>query len=142
MVKYLVGSKLLLCKARWRHGVVVIITAQLHSTTPELRFCSGSNPARGVSGILDGEDFWQWSQLELNAYRRWTIPQKQFIILLHNFCLHTSLLTPEGPTISWNLQQIRSVIKDDNWSQSWLLFESDAILVLVNDITLFQVANF
>ena len=31
-------------------------TAQLHSTKPELRFCAGSNPARGVSEIRDGED--------------------------------------------------------------------------------------
>ena len=40
----------------WHRGVVVITTAQLHSTKPELRFCTGSNPARGVSGIRDGED--------------------------------------------------------------------------------------
>ena len=39
-----------------RCGVVVITTAQLHSTKPELRFCAGSNPARGVSEIRDGED--------------------------------------------------------------------------------------
>ena len=38
------------------HGVVVITTAQLHSSKPELRFCAGSNPARGVSEIRDGED--------------------------------------------------------------------------------------
>ena len=38
----------------WRHGVVVITTVQLHSTKPELRFCSGLNPARGVSEIRDG----------------------------------------------------------------------------------------
>ena len=31
-------------------------TAQLHSIKPELRFCAGSNPARGVSEIHDGED--------------------------------------------------------------------------------------
>ena len=37
-------------------GVVVITTAQLHSTKPELRFCAGSNPAHGVSEIRDGED--------------------------------------------------------------------------------------
>ena len=40
----------------WYHGVVVITTAQLHSSKPELRFCAGSNPARGVSEIHDGED--------------------------------------------------------------------------------------
>ena len=52
-------------------------TAQLHSTKPELRFCAGSNPARGVSEIRDGEDLWQWSRLEirLNTFRRSTIPQ-------------------------------------------------------------------
>ena len=49
----------------WRRGVVVIATAQLHSTKPELRFCAGSSPARGVSEIRDGEDLWQWSRLEI-----------------------------------------------------------------------------
>ena len=45
-----------LIQTMWRRGVVVITTAQLHSTKPELRFCAGSNPARGVSEIRDGED--------------------------------------------------------------------------------------
>ena len=40
----------------WHRRLVVITTAQLHSTKPELRFCAGSNPARGVSEIGDGED--------------------------------------------------------------------------------------
>ena len=40
----------------WRRGVVVITTAQLHSTKPELRFCTGSNPACSVLEIRDGED--------------------------------------------------------------------------------------
>ena len=40
----------------WHRGVVVITNAQLHSTKPELRFCTGSNPAHGVSEIRDGED--------------------------------------------------------------------------------------
>ena len=40
----------------WHHGVVVITTAQLHSTKPELRFCAGSNAARGMSEIRDGEN--------------------------------------------------------------------------------------
>ena len=35
--------------------LVVITTAQLHPTNPELRFLAGSNPARGVSEIGDGE---------------------------------------------------------------------------------------
>ena len=42
--------------ASWRRGVVVmccldvvvITTAQLHLTKPELRFCAGSSPARAV----------------------------------------------------------------------------------------------
>ena len=37
-------------------GVVIITTAELHSTKSELRFCAGSNPARGVSEIGDGKD--------------------------------------------------------------------------------------
>ena len=52
-------------------SLVVITTAQLHSTKPELRFCASSNPARGVSEIRDGQDLWQ----RLNAFRRSTIPQ-------------------------------------------------------------------
>ena len=68
----------------WCCGVMVITTAQLHSTKPKLRLCAGSNPARGVSEIRDGEDLWQWSRLEirLNVFRRSTIPQKQFIIII------------------------------------------------------------
>ena len=59
-----------------RRGVVVITTVQLHSAKSELRFCAGLVPARGVSEIRDGEDLWQWPQLEirLNACRRSTIP--------------------------------------------------------------------
>ena len=62
--------------------LLVITTAQLHSTEPELKFCAGSNPARGVSEIRDSEDFWQlcWLEIRLNTFRRSTIPQKQFII--------------------------------------------------------------
>ena len=40
----------------WRRGEVVITTAQIYSTKPELMFCEGSNPACGVSEIRDGED--------------------------------------------------------------------------------------
>ena len=39
-------------KLSWLRGVVVITTAPLHS----LKFCAGSNPARGVSEIRDVED--------------------------------------------------------------------------------------
>ena len=38
------------------YGVVVITTAQLDSTRPELRLCAGSNPARDLAEIRDGED--------------------------------------------------------------------------------------
>ena len=67
-----------------RRGVVVIATAQLHSTKAELKFCTGSNPARDVSEICEGEDLWQWSRLgiRLNTFRRSTIPRKQFIIII------------------------------------------------------------
>ena len=41
---------------KWCHGVVVITTAQIHSSKPELRFCKGSKPACSVSEIWDGED--------------------------------------------------------------------------------------
>ena len=37
-------------------GVVVITTAQFHSSKPELRFCTGSKPAFGVSEIHNGEN--------------------------------------------------------------------------------------
>ena len=69
--------------SQWRCGVVVITTAQLHSTKPELRLCAGSNLARSVSEIRDSGDLWQWSQLEirLKVFRQSTIPQKQFIII-------------------------------------------------------------
>ena len=78
-------SKIL--KILLHRGVEVITTAQLHSTKPELRFCAGSNPTRGVSKIRDSEDLWQWSRLEirLNAFRRSTVLQKQFIIIFNGF---------------------------------------------------------
>ena len=40
----------------WWRGVVVITTAQLHPTQPELRFCAGSNPVCSLSEIRNGED--------------------------------------------------------------------------------------
>ena len=38
------------------NDVVVISTAQLYSTTSELSFCAGSNPARGVWEICVGKN--------------------------------------------------------------------------------------
>ena len=40
----------------WLCGVVVISTARLQPTKHEFRLCTGSNPARSVSEIYDGED--------------------------------------------------------------------------------------
>ena len=40
----------------WHRGVVVITTAQLGSTKPQVKFCAGSNPACSVSEICDGEE--------------------------------------------------------------------------------------
>ena len=61
--------------AKLRRDVVVIATAQLHSSKPEFRFSARLNPAHGVLEIRDGEDLWQWSRLEirLNTFRRSTV---------------------------------------------------------------------
>ena len=69
---------------QWCCDVVAITIAQVYSTKPELRFCTGPNSARGMSEIHDGEDLWQWSQLEirLNVFCRSTTPQKQLIIII------------------------------------------------------------
>ena len=78
----------LLCVFTLHRGVVVITTAQFHSIKPEVRFCAGSNPACGMLEICDGDDLWQWYQLEirLNAFYRSTILQKQFIIIMQGLC--------------------------------------------------------
>ena len=62
----------------WRHGVVVITTAQVHSLKPGHRFFAGSNPARAVSDNRDGEDLWQWTRLEIKV----TILRKQFTFII------------------------------------------------------------
>ena len=70
----------------WYCSVVVITTAQLHSTKLKLKFCTGSNPAHVMLEIHDGEDLWQWSWLEirLHVFPWLTIPRKQFIIHHHH----------------------------------------------------------
>ena len=45
----------------WHHGVVVITNAQLHSAKPELRFCTGSNPALACCV----GDLWWWGSLTM-----------------------------------------------------------------------------
>ena len=73
-----------LIKKRWSSFLVVITTAQLQWGKPELRFWAASNPPRDVLGIQDNEDLWQWSRLKirLNAFRRSTIPQEHFFIVI------------------------------------------------------------
>ena len=68
----------------WSRGVVVITTAQLHSTKPELKFCTCSNPACSVLYINDGEYLWQRTRLEIRLYAfcQKTILQKTFIIII------------------------------------------------------------
>ena len=44
---------------------MVITTAQLHLTKPEIRFCAGSSPARDASEISYDEDLWEWFRLEI-----------------------------------------------------------------------------
>ena len=55
-----------------------------HLAKLKLRYCAGSNPARGVSEIRNGEDLWQCSRLEirLQVFCQPTQPQKQFIIII------------------------------------------------------------
>ena len=70
--------------------LVVITTAQRHSTKHELRFREGLDPASGVSEIRDGGVLWQWSQLEimLNVFRRSTILQNNSSLSYHHHRHH------------------------------------------------------
>ena len=54
-----------------------------NSAKSKLHFCAGSNLC-GMSEIHDGEDMWQWFQLEirLNIFCQSTILQRQFIITI------------------------------------------------------------
>ena len=69
--------------APWCSGCLY---AQLFQKNSELRFCAGSNLASLVLRICSNEDIWEWSRLEirLNVFRRSTIPQKQFIIIIYH----------------------------------------------------------
>ena len=57
----------------------------------ELWFCAGLNPACDISEILDGEDLWQrsWLEIRRRAFRRTAIPQKQLINII--FCIFVSV---------------------------------------------------
>ena len=59
LVRLCVFTKYTICKYAtypWYCCVVVITTAQIHSTKPDLRFCTSSNPAYGISEICDGNN--------------------------------------------------------------------------------------
>ena len=66
-------------KRKWFHGVVIIITAQLHSIKLELSFCKVSDSARGVSEIPYGKDL---SVVPAGNFCWSARPQKQFIIVI------------------------------------------------------------
>ena len=63
-------------------GVMVITTAQLHLTKPELRFCPGSNPACGRLDSCNDKNLHMTLAGNM-AYDHpsVTTPQKQFIII-------------------------------------------------------------
>ena len=90
------SSQLFVCQL-WvimlSRGVVVITTAQLYSTKPELRSCAGSNPARSVSEMRDGENLWQWSRLEMRCKRLSSVNQSAKTIHLHQFTDETASFT-------------------------------------------------
>ena len=50
-------------KDTWRRGVVLITTAQLHSTKSELRFCAGSNPAWHIGDNCTTSFNLAWTQV-------------------------------------------------------------------------------
>ena len=46
------------CNISWRCSVMVVATAQLHSTKSEIKFFACSKLVCGVLEICDGEDLW------------------------------------------------------------------------------------
>ena len=70
---------------------MVITTAQVHSTKPQLKslHADGVNPVHGVLDVCDDENLWQCSLLKIRHHvLRWsTIPQKPLIII--NFTRNT-----------------------------------------------------
>ena len=118
-------------------NVVVITTGQLHSTKPELRFCAGSNPARNVSEICDGEDLWQWSRLEirLNAFRRSIIPQKQFIIITPWFVKYNIFFIVSSVWYLFlRLHSTLVVLYTDQWVECGLYLLLITALTILNSL--------
>ena len=112
----------------WLCGVVVITTAQFHSTKSELSFCTGSNLACGVLQVHDGEDLWQWSQLEirLNAFFQSTIPQKQFIIIIITVSMQK---ISSIHTLILKIQQIWGSYELNKWLHSFFTTASAANII-------------
>ena len=93
-------------------GVVVITTAQRSSIKSELRFCTGSNPALGVSEICDGENLWQWSRLEIRRKRLSSVNHSAKTIHHHN---PWRPVTPKSnPSYKCNLSLPTNVISPAN----------------------------
>ena len=110
----------------WRRGVVVLTTAQLHLTKPELRFCAGSNPARGMSEIRDGEDFCQWSQLEVRLQKYTTKT------ILHHHHHHQLVLKLKMLKIYWNLAySIFQISRSRFWCLKLFLFNTSTCLAWI-----------
>ena len=67
-------------KRRKDDDAVVITTALPHSAKPELKFCAGSYPARGLSEVCDGENLQQLSWLEIRPFVGKPLRPKKFYI--------------------------------------------------------------
>ena len=70
---------------------MVITIAQLHSTKPKLWFCVGSNPARCMSDIRDGEDLHLYHHHHHHHHHH----QKQYLIngkAIFTNCLYKSIV--------------------------------------------------
>ena len=53
----------------------------LHSTKLELKFSAGSNPARSMLKICDGENLWQWTRFETERFSSNIPPKKSSSIV-------------------------------------------------------------
>ena len=89
---------------------MVITIAQLHSTKPKLWFCVGSNPARCMSDIRDGEDLHLYHHHHHHHHH-----QKQYLIngkAIFTNCLYKSIvsanwLLARDITTAGTLQKVR-----------------------------------
>ena len=95
---------------------MVITSAQLHSTKPELRFHAGSSPACVVSEIRDGEDLGQWFRLEIRPKRLSSV--NHIIKTIHH---HSNSFTEAdmAKRCDYELGQLRITIE---WHNTTLVF--------------------